>query len=72
MVVRFPITMGLNPDFSASEETHTLPDVMVEQTLDDILTYFAAGGASGNTGPDPSFDAALRVCLSLALGTKPQ
>ena len=35
MVVWFPLTMGLNPEFSANEETHTLPEVMVEQSLDD-------------------------------------
>jgi hypothetical protein len=67
MVVRFPSFYGLNPDFSASEETHTSPDVMVEPSLDDILEYLATRDSSGELRPDPSFDTQLRMCLVLAL-----
>lgn len=67
MVVRFPWVLGLNPDFSASEEAHTFPDVMVEQNLEDILQYLATRDSLGATGPDPTCDAALRTCLALAL-----
>lgn len=67
MVVRFPSVFGLNPDFSASEEAHTSPDVMVEPSLEDILEYLATRDSSGELRPDPSFDTQLRTCLTLAL-----
>ncbi|HHY34844.1 MAG TPA: hypothetical protein GX510_04305 [Firmicutes bacterium] len=66
IAVQFPVVMGLNPDFSANEETHTCPDVMVEQSVEDILEYLAAGDAVLLSGPDPRFDAALRACLALS------
>jgi hypothetical protein len=59
--------MGLNPDFSANEEAHTSPGVMVEQSLRDILGYLAKQDSSSDPRPDPSRDAALRMCLTLAL-----
>jgi C-terminal processing protease CtpA/Prc len=67
LVVRFPSVMGLNPNFSANEETHTSPDVMVEQSLDDILEYLANQDSASDNRPDPSCDAGLRMCLALAL-----
>jgi hypothetical protein len=67
MVVRFPLVMGLNPDFTANEEAHTSPHVLVEQSLNDILAYLAKRGSASDQRPDPSCDAALRTCLALAL-----
>ena len=60
--------MGLNPDFTANEGTHTLPDVFVEQSLDDILAYLSKWSSGAVSQPDPTYDAALRTCLELASG----
>ncbi|MEX0974866.1 MAG: S41 family peptidase [Bacillota bacterium] len=68
MVVRFPLGMGLNPDFTANEESHTLPHVFVEQNLDDILVYMSKWASGAVSQPDPTYDAALRRCLELASG----
>jgi hypothetical protein len=78
MVVRFPLTMGLNPDFTANEETQTLPDVFVEQSVEDMVEFLqkygagqATGRSAGGSGlfrPDPDCDTVLRKCLELALG----
>lgn len=38
LVFKFPMAMGLNPDMTANEETHTMPDVPVEQPDPDSDT----------------------------------
>lgn len=67
MVVRFPVVMGLNPDFAANAETHTRPDVLVEQSVGDIVAYLAKLDMREGLTPGPSWDAALRECLRLVL-----
>jgi C-terminal processing protease CtpA/Prc len=37
LVFRFSMDMGLNPDGTANEETHTKPDIYVEQSYADAL-----------------------------------
>ncbi len=37
LVVRFSSVMGINPDGTANEETHTQPDVYVEQSYEDFV-----------------------------------
>jgi hypothetical protein len=66
MVVRFSSGMGLNPDWSANEEFHTCPDVLVEWTPEDILRYTATSGRPAR--PDPSWDPQLRACIERATG----
>jgi C-terminal processing protease CtpA/Prc len=39
LVIRFPMVMALNPDGTANEETHTNPDIYVEQSYSDILKH---------------------------------
>ncbi|MGE5580847.1 MAG: S41 family peptidase [Bacillota bacterium] len=67
MVIRYPVTMGLNPDWTANEEFHTKPDVLVEQSLEDLLRWLEATGDEGFPGaPRPELDTVLRECLNLA------
>lgn len=61
MLIRFPLDMGLNPDMSANEEYHTLPDVLAEWGPEDILRYAATYGTPER--PDPEWDPQLRACL---------
>ncbi len=63
LVIKFPMAMGLNPDMTANEETHTMPDVLVEQSLEDLLKVPAVCPPAR---PDPDSDTALRKCLELA------
>jgi hypothetical protein len=37
LVIRFNMTMGLNPDGSINEEVHTTPDIYVEQSYQDFI-----------------------------------
>lgn len=37
LIVRFPIGMGFNPDGTANEETHTSPDIYIEQNTMDFI-----------------------------------
>ncbi|MFZ5353386.1 MAG: S41 family peptidase [Bacillota bacterium] len=46
LVLRFSSVMGINPDGTANEETHTQPDVYIEQSYDDFL------GLLDETGKD--------------------
>ncbi len=66
--VFFPSALGLNPDLTANEETHTAPDVLVEPDPEDVIDYVQALAAMKIfTGPDPAYDTVLRECLKLAL-----
>lgn len=66
LALLFPVDMGLNPDFTANEEMHTIPDVLVERTPEDIVRLAKALAAGeGPVLPDPSYDPALRECLRL-------
>lgn len=37
MIIRFNMSMGLNPDGSINEEVHTKPDIYVEQNFQDFI-----------------------------------
>lgn len=63
MTVRFSSMMGLNPNWTANEEAHTKPDVLVEMSASDLMAYMNAVD-KGLTGPDPSWDIVLRECLA--------
>ena len=39
LIIRFPLEMGLNPDGTSNEETHTDPDIYAEQTYEDFIKY---------------------------------
>jgi len=74
VVSRIPVFMatgmGLNSDFTANEETHTAPDVLIERDPRDIIKLVQAT-SDGRTlsPPDAEYDTALRQCLKLALQT---
>ena len=69
MVVRFPSVMGLNPDWTANEEFHTKPDVLIEESQEDLLLWLDRVRTEGYpVGPDPELDTVLRECLDLATG----
>jgi len=63
LVVKFPMALGLNPDMTANEEMHTMPDILVEPSIEDLMkaAYWRPSGQ-----PDPATDAVLRRCLELA------
>ncbi|MBE3519526.1 MAG: hypothetical protein IMW97_04395 [Firmicutes bacterium] len=65
MLVRFPLNMGLNPDFTANEECHTTPDVLVGWKHEDLVKYAQAARVRAVKGPDPEWDTVLRECLEL-------
>lgn len=71
LVVRFSGDMGLNADGTANEETHTAPDVSVEQSYEDCLKVLAEY-AKGTRSPDyrewvdPTVDTVLRRALEIA------
>ena len=58
MVVSFSLTMGLNPDGTANEETHTRPHHLVEWTPTDIARWI--------DNPGKWHDVVLQECLKLA------
>jgi hypothetical protein len=37
LVIRFNMSMGLNPDGSINEDVHTTPDIYVEQSFEDFI-----------------------------------
>lgn len=39
LIVRFPLDMGINPDGTINEETHTYPDIYVEESVKDYKNY---------------------------------
>lgn len=45
------------------KETHTKPDILVEMTAADLVTYMNAI-SKRLTGPDLSWDVVLRKCLT--------
>lgn len=61
MVVRFPGDMGLNQDWTASEEFHTSPDILVEWKPGDLLEYINLGNSV--MSPSPSWDPQLLACM---------
>ena len=66
--VFFPSTLSLNPDFTANEETHTAPDVLVEPSPENIIRYVKALTEGKKFSmPDPNYDTVLKECLRLAL-----
>jgi hypothetical protein len=69
MLIRFALSFGLNPDGTASEEDHTTPDVLVQQSTDDMLKYWdALHRGTRFTVPAPEYDTVLRECLRFATG----
>lgn len=60
--------MGLNPDFTANEEMHTIPNVVAELSPEDLVRFVqAVSSGKAFTEPDPEYDTALKACLKLAL-----
>jgi C-terminal processing protease CtpA/Prc len=39
LIISFPLEMGLNPDGTSNEETHTEPDIYAEQIYEDFIKY---------------------------------
>jgi hypothetical protein len=69
MAVKFPPILGLNPDWTANEETHTIPDIIVEPEDADLLPWLRRIERNErNKEPDLEIDTALRECLRLAAG----
>lgn len=67
MVIRYSEAMGLNSDWTANEEFHTRPDVLIEQTHEDLLRWLEVVGDEGfPVTPRPELDTVLRECLDLA------
>ena len=64
MVILFPAAMGLNPDWSANEEIHTVPDVTVDLSGPHI-DWIKDSAKEEIENLDPKYDPALRVCLEL-------
>ncbi len=56
-----PVVMALNADGIANEEGHTVPDIVVEMTAEELLAL-----SIPQPGPNPSTDAVLRECLRAA------
>ena len=69
IVVRFPADMGINPDGSVNEESQTVPDVVVHQTVADERVRLKLM-ASDPTGVDVAHwlpgDAVLKKAIELA------
>lgn len=61
LLVRFPMEMGLNPDGTSNEETHTEPDVYVEQSYGDFIKYIESRGGMINP-----YDTVLNKVLEMA------
>lgn len=66
IMIRFSGTLGLNPDGSANEEMHTVPDVLVEPTQADIVGIQQAVDEGKVSGPSPEYDPALAKAIELA------
>lgn len=60
MVVSFPLSMGINPDGSANEEDHTVPDHLVEWSPAAIAKWVLDPGRAN--------DVVLQGCLKLTAG----
>ena len=59
--------MGLNGDWTANEKFHTKPDVLVEQTLEDLLKWLEyVEKEVFPLEPKPELDRILREALNLA------
>ncbi len=64
MVVLFPSGMGLNPDWSANEESHTIPDVVVDLS-DSFIKWVTGSPGREFESLDPGYDPVLKECLEL-------
>ncbi len=68
IMISFPSAMGLNPDLTTREQTHTVPHVLCEQEADVVIEYAKARAKREIfTGPVPDYDSVLRQCLDIAL-----
>ncbi len=67
MAVKFPTILGLNPDWTANEETHTIPDISIEPEDGDLLKWQRRVELDQrHTEPDLEIDTVLRECVRLA------
>lgn len=64
LLIRFPCVMGLNPDGSANEETHTKPDIVIEQSLNDTLEAIEAKAKGENINP-MEYDTVIKEVLNM-------
>ncbi len=63
IVVLFPSGMGLNPDWSANEENHTMPDCLVDLSGSSGDWVTEPGGVFRNL--DLAYDPVLAKCLQV-------
>lgn len=64
LIFRFPLEMGLNPDGSSNEESHTLPDIYVEPSYEDFVNYMNFMGNNDGELINP-YDTVLNKVLSM-------
>ncbi len=62
LVVRMPVVASLNPDGTLNEDRHTVPDVTVDLTYDDFLSYLLG------TKQWPEYDSILNTIPGLIKG----
>ena len=63
--------MTLKQDWTSDVETHTIPDVLVEQSYEDLMKYLdLVKSGKVLSGPDPECDTVLREGLRLAVESK--
>lgn len=65
ILFRFPLSMGLNSDGTINEETHTKPDILVEQTYEDFLNFLKWRANHKNEIINP-YDTVLNEVLKMA------
>ncbi len=68
LVVRFPLTLGINPDGTINELTHTQPHVWVDQPRNEALadTIRKYRGIPYSCCENPQADAWIRKVCELA------
>jgi C-terminal processing protease CtpA/Prc len=59
LVIRFPYTLGLNPDGTANEETHSQPDIYCEQSYNDFINYVKWSRANSNKDQVNPYDTVI-------------
>lgn len=68
MAVNYPVVLGLHPDWTANEETHTIPDILIEPERADLLKWLRRiETGQRHSEPDLEIDTALRECVRIAL-----
>jgi hypothetical protein len=62
LIIRFPMTLGINSDFTINEEMHTSPDIYIEQSLED---YKKRSVLTKTVKDIARYDTVLRKALEL-------